>query len=437
MTRIRAIVLAAQDEEARPVLHLLAHAATKPAKLSCPTGAGWTAASTHGNILVLRTGIGLTATASALGWALAHFSPRFVLSTGSAGGLATDIGVGDVVIGSSYAYGSADATAFGYVRGQIPGQPASFAGSSLLLEAVPPGVRQGLMLSGDSFVTAANVGDMRQAFPEALSTDMESAAAAQVCATWDIPFASIRCISDLCGPQAGQDYHLGLNDAAQRSAETAVNLLYAVSENARSGPAQRFSEASLRAALLLAFARVRKLPPESIDGVPAEIRGALEQQLEADGHLDIAPTALAAIAAAQKAIAQDNTLTLTAKQYDTQRAALVGELGLDSGRGHLSWPPTSQTIIKRFNGYWNDALEQVGLRAQSGRKRGGLKFSDRDYINALRAFATWSAKHGNSPSYKTYQEWLEKTGRRGVFPSGAAIRQRFGSWRAAASAAQI
>ena len=157
----------------------------------------------------------------------------------------------------------------------------------------------------------------------------------------------------------------------------------------------------------------------------------------ASEHPDLIASTLSLIAASRKAIAEDPTVTLTAKQYDSERADLARQLGLSTGRGQLAWPPTSQTIIKRFNGYWNDALSKVGMRLQSGRKRGGLKFSDHDYVAALRTFATWSAKQGISPSYKAYQQWIKDTDRRGAVPSGAAIRQRFGSWRAAAHEAQI
>ena len=42
-----------------------------------------------------------------------------------------------------------------------------------------------------------------------------------------------------------------------------------------------------------------------------------------------------------------------------------------------------------------------------------------------------------APSYKAYQQWIKDTERQGQVPSGAAIRQRFGSWRSAAEEAQI
>lgn len=436
MTRIRAIVIAAQDEEIRPVLDALTAMATKPAKLACPIASAWVAASTHGNILIMRTGIGLVATANALGWAMARFTPKVILSTGSTGGLAPDIKVGDVVVGTEYAYGNADATAFGYARGQVPGQPTRFTGATELLEHCTLDLRKGLMLAGDSFVTAKNVGSMREEFPDALTTDMETTAAAQVCAAWNIPFISIRCVSDLCGPSADEDYHMELDRASEASASAAIDVLTYLAEPGPTGPTQRFSEDSLTAALLLIFASVNKLPESDPTKVPASLRDAIRDHISAEHEYLITPT-LGLVAAARAAIEEDPNLTLTAKQYDSERQKLTSRMGLNTGRGQLAWPPTSQTIIKRFNGYWNDALSKVGLRVQSGRKRGGLKFSDLDYVQALRTFSTWSAKRGMAPSYKAYQQWIKDTERQGQVPSGAAIRQRFGSWRSAAEEAQI
>ena len=436
MTRIRAIVIAAQDEEIRPVLDALTAMATKPAKLACPIASAWVAASTHGNILIMRTGIGLVATANALGWAMARFTPKVVLSTGSAGGLAPDIKVGDVVVGTEYAYGNADATAFGYTRGQVPGQPPRFTGATELLEHCTLDLRMGLMLAGDSFITAKNIGPMREDFPDALTTDMETTAAAQVCKAWDVPFISIRCVSDLCGPSADEDYHMELDHASEASARAAIDVLTYLAEPGPTGPTQRFSEDSLTAALLLIFASVNKLTEGDPTQVPAPLRDAIRDHISAEHEYLITPT-LGLIAAARAAIEEDPNLTLTAKQYDSERQKLTARMGLNTGRGQLAWPPTSQTIIKRFNGYWNDALSKVGLRVQSGRKRGGLKFSDQDYVQALRTFSTWSAKRGMAPSYKAYQQWIKDTERQGQVPSGAAIRQRFGSWRSAAEEAQI
>lgn len=460
-TRLRALIIAAQDEEIVPVLAALRaepFCATTPATAESlqsifPTelrgASGVNVPTNLGPVLCLRTGIGLVATASALGWALARYRPEVIISAGSAGGLAADIRVGDVVAGTRYRYGRADATVFGYAPGQVPGAPEFFEGDAALLAAVPDNTRRGEVLSSDAFVTAANVEDTRTRFPDALLTDMESTAAAHTAALAGIPFITIRSASDLCGPQAGIDYHIGIDEAADLSARAVTATLARLAETSpwhgtasgsrtRSLP-PRFSHLALEAAILYVFGRVHATegddaaaPAASLDAeMVADVRRAL-----GDCALD-ADEVLACIARAQRAIAADPQLTLTAKQYDAERLAVTEQAGAESGRGKLTWPPTSQTVIKRFSGYWNEALQAVGLSVSSGRKRGALKFTTQDHVDALRSHAIAARRNGKNVSYNGYVEWLADSGNQGTYPSGAAIRQRFGSWSAALAEAGI
>ena len=192
-------------------------------------------------LVLVRSGIGLVAAASALATALTRLAPAVVLSAGTAGGLGHEVEVGDVCVSTTLAYTDADATAFGYAHGQTPGQPAVFEADAAVLarvEEVGPAalrastassggarIRAGQMLAGNSFVTAANVGRARELFPSAVSTDMESTALAQVATSAGIPFASVRGVSDLCGPEAGQDFHIGAHEAAARSAAVVLAAL--------------------------------------------------------------------------------------------------------------------------------------------------------------------------------------------------------------------
>ena len=192
-------------------------------------------------LVLVRSGIGLVAAASALATALTRLAPAVVLSAGTAGGLGREVEVGDVCVSTTLAYTDADATAFGYAHGQTPGQPTVFEADTAVLarvEEVGPAalrastassggarIRAGQMLAGNSFVTAANVGRARELFPGAVSTDMESTALAQVAASAGIPFASVRGVSDLCGPEAGQDFHIGAHEAAARSAAVVLAAL--------------------------------------------------------------------------------------------------------------------------------------------------------------------------------------------------------------------
>ena len=202
-------------EEAQPFLDALPERAAAQAPTLPGAARAWSLQLPDGEreLILVRSGIGLVAAASALATVLAQVRPS----------------------------ADADATAFGYARGQTPGQPETFAGDAALLEQLEQvgqealrgatassgsaRLRVGQMLAGNSFVTAANVADTREVFPAALSTDMESTALAQVAAGAGVPFVSVRGVSDLCGPEAGQDFHIAVEEAAARSAAVVLALL--------------------------------------------------------------------------------------------------------------------------------------------------------------------------------------------------------------------
>lgn len=102
------------------------------------------------------------------------------------------------------------------------------------------------------------------------------------------------------------------------------------------------------------------------------------------------------------------------------------DLNLEGGRGRQTWPPTSQTIMKRFDGYWNNAMTAIGLAGGSGRRRGGLRYTDEDYREAIRLYHEEVTSQRKNPSYSGYQQWLSRQD--GTYPSGASIRQHFGTW---------
>lgn len=189
--------------------------------------------------VVLRTGIGIAASAAATTWAILATGPRALVVGGSCGGLAADVEVGTLIVGESFAYSIADATAFGYEPGQVPGSPARFAADAPLtdlagqaasraaaLEGADGGAawRRGLMLSGDAFVTAPLAAPLRERFPGALSADMETTAAARTAHALGVPMTALRAVSDLCGPAADQQFHLEIEPVAERSAAAIAQL---------------------------------------------------------------------------------------------------------------------------------------------------------------------------------------------------------------------
>lgn len=93
-----------------------------------------------------------------------------------------------------------------------------------------PSVHQGLIVTGDRFVsTDAESAALRQALPEALAVDMESAAMAQVCRDFGVGFGVVRTISDRADNAAHVDFPRFLEQVARhystRIVRKALNLL--------------------------------------------------------------------------------------------------------------------------------------------------------------------------------------------------------------------
>lgn len=243
-----AVVLVAMDDEAAPFLEL-ASAAGEPELVGRAEHRRLTLAGRP--VVLVRSGIGfVNATAAGAGAIFRYGADVPLISAGSAGGLAKDVAVGDVVLGTRLVNADADARAFGYVLGQVPGMPEAYdaapgladavrrasavagaaeavapatggvpvAGSPAAAGAVGTAVlREGTIGSGEKFVTADLAARLRADFPDVLAVDMESAALAQLCHNFGTDFVSVRAVSDLCAPD-GTEFLTHVDDAALRSA---------------------------------------------------------------------------------------------------------------------------------------------------------------------------------------------------------------------------
>ena len=229
--RVDAIIQAAMDMEAAPLLHALTPIGDDETPQAILAGSHKTQRFVLGildgrTVLVVTSGIGLANAASATARALTLVEAPIVIAAGTTGGLARDINVGDIAAGTRAIYGQADATAFGYAMGQVPQMPVDYTTFEAAEERLPilrslieHPVRTGRIVSSDSFCTEANVGPMRERFPDAIGTDMETCAMAQVCWSSDVDWISLRAVSDLCGPTADQAFHMDGARAAAHSAQ--------------------------------------------------------------------------------------------------------------------------------------------------------------------------------------------------------------------------
>jgi adenosylhomocysteine nucleosidase len=189
-------------------------------------------------VAVRRSGIGFSNATAAIAHAFHDFGSGIpVISVGTAGGLARDVQLGDVVIGDWYVNINADATAFGYALGQVPGMPTGFTADAGLVRrarevTTDDVVRQAPIGSSEVFVTDGRARDLRRTFPTVAAVDMESAAIAQFAYVHAMPFVSVRGISDLCAPD-GDEFREHLDDAAARAAHIVHGLVVGLAKDAR------------------------------------------------------------------------------------------------------------------------------------------------------------------------------------------------------------
>lgn len=159
----------------------------------------------HADVLLIESGIGKVNAAIAATEILRGWQPDAIVSTGVAGGIAPGLSVMDVVVGTETFYhdvwcGEPN------LPGQVQGLPARFPADPSLLASVRmlaaegAPYRFGPIATGDRFITSRTEQEaLHTAFPDALAVDMESAALAQACFRFGIPFLSFRILSDTPG----------------------------------------------------------------------------------------------------------------------------------------------------------------------------------------------------------------------------------------------
>lgn len=186
------------------------------------------------DVVLLLCGIGKVAAAVGTTLLIDQYNPDLIINTGSAGGLSTDLNVGDVVISTDVRYHDADVTLFGYEYGQMPKMPAGFTPDAELIEAAKRAaskisdihITDGLIITGDSFIhDPVVVEQIKLKLPPMKATEMEAAAIAQVCYMSDTKFLIIRSISDVPGQESKQSFEEFLIVAAKNSGRLVEEII--------------------------------------------------------------------------------------------------------------------------------------------------------------------------------------------------------------------
>ncbi|MEI7355088.1 5'-methylthioadenosine/S-adenosylhomocysteine nucleosidase [Pectobacterium versatile] len=184
-------------------------------------------------VALLKSGIGKVSAALGTTLLLEHSKPDVVINTGSAGGLAPTLNVGDIVVSDEVRYHDADVTAFGYEPGQMAGCPAAFLADEKLIALAQEAIAElqlnavrGLVVSGDAFINGAEpLARIRTTFPKAIAVEMEATAIAHVCHQFAVPFVVVRAISDVADKASHLSFDEFLSVAAQQSTRMVEAIL--------------------------------------------------------------------------------------------------------------------------------------------------------------------------------------------------------------------
>ena len=196
---MRIAIIVAMDKEFIRIKELL-----EQVEETAIGGRSYTSGRLGNNELVLhQCGIGKVNAAIGVTELIRLFNPDLVVSTGCAGGASDMLEVTDVVVSSQLAYHDVYC---GYalgetVYGQVQGMPARYTTPREIVEkalACGERIHEGLIVTGDWFVDdQEKMRSIIRLCPEAMAVDMESAAIAQTCHVFGIPFVSFRVISDI------------------------------------------------------------------------------------------------------------------------------------------------------------------------------------------------------------------------------------------------
>ncbi|MDR0213401.1 MAG: 5'-methylthioadenosine/adenosylhomocysteine nucleosidase [Comamonas sp.] len=200
----------------------------------------------HGHEVVCAlSGIGKVAAATTTAALIERFGVRAIVFTGVAGGIGQGVNVGDVVIARQFLQHDMDASPI-FPRWELPGYgcttlacdgamtdrlvqaAASAVQAGIVASHASARVHEGLIASGDQFVSSRQASDrlrteLQAASHHVLAVEMEGAAVAQTCFDYCVPFAAMRTISDRADDSAHVDFSEFVRTVASRYAQLVVS----------------------------------------------------------------------------------------------------------------------------------------------------------------------------------------------------------------------
>ena len=199
----------------------------------------FTLGTLHGrDVCVVVCGVGKVNAAMCALMLIEKYKPDLVLNSGVAGSLSPIVGIGDIVVATKSVEHDMNGTALGDKQGEITfpdgnmmffecDKQASTLLAAICKEIPDTKVAQGIIASGDIFVS-----DRKQRFKindrfGALACEMEGAAIGHVCVRCEVPYGIIRAISDDLDENKGMDFVKFCELASKKTVEAVSGFIKA------------------------------------------------------------------------------------------------------------------------------------------------------------------------------------------------------------------
>ncbi len=194
------------------------------------------------SVVLVKCGVGKVNAAACAQQLIDRYHVNVVINIGVAGGVSSQLRVLDVVVGTKLVQHDFDLRPFGYTKGYLgeafggdSQKPTVFVSDADLVRRLETAAKAvigdehtchcGVIASGDEFVAASERRTAISSEFDALASEMEGAAIAQVATLNNCPFVVLRTISDMADGSAPVSFEQVVQYAADTAAAVIMQML--------------------------------------------------------------------------------------------------------------------------------------------------------------------------------------------------------------------
>ncbi len=176
------------------------------------------------DLVVVASGVGKTNASVYTQMLIDYFEPTAVINIGIGGSLSDAISPLSVVLGESFSHHDVNQE---QMENLFPNQSVFLADSRLVTKfsTYIDKTRQGKIVSGEAFISDSAAKEAIITNHQPLLVDMETSSIAHCCYINDMPFISLRSVSDLADESSDETYEVNEKQAADQAGKLLLSVL--------------------------------------------------------------------------------------------------------------------------------------------------------------------------------------------------------------------